>query len=245
MITGAAVRLSIIVPAFNEEQRIAPTLHSLARVCADQGWKTEILVVDDGSQDGTVALCRRLQQTLRYPVAWAVLETRPNRGKGHAVRVGMLAARGEVRVMVDADGSTPADQLPSLLAPILAGRAAVAIGSRYTGSSPGTDQPWWRRVWSRLANMYVQRKLVPGVRDAHCGFKAFSAAAATDLFARASVDGWAFDLEILALALRRGHAIVEVPVRWTDDRRSRVRPFRDLRRVLRDVDRLKRSLPAS
>jgi hypothetical protein len=157
----------------------------------------------------------------------------------------MRAARGEVRVMVDADGSTPADQLPALLAPILAGQAAVAIGSRYSGASQGTDQPWWRRVWSRLANLYVRRKLVPGIRDAHCGFKAFSAAAATDLFARASVDGWAFDLEILALALRRGHAIVEVPIRWTDDRRSRVQPLRDLRRVLRDVDKLKRSLLAS
>jgi len=236
------VSVSIVVPAFNDEQRIAPTLESLARICAVNGFRHEILVVDDGSTDGTVALCRRLQATLP---ALAVIPTRPNRGKGHAVRVGMLAATGSVRVMVDADGSTPADQLPRLIAPIVDGSATVAIGSRYGAGSSGTDQPWWRRAWSRLANWYAQRALIPGIRDAHCGFKAFAGSAATELFTRATVDGWAFDLEILALALRHGHRIAEVTVPWTDDRRSRVRPLHDLRRVLRDVALLQRSLKAS
>ncbi len=232
------VDLSIVIPAFDEEERIAPTLESLARFCATRPWRVEILVVDDGSTDGTVALCRRLAERLQ---GLRVTETRPNRGKGHAVRVGMLAARGALRVMVDADGSTPASELPKLLEPLESGRVQVAIGSRYLGPG-GTDQPLWRRVWSRLANWYVQRTLVPGVRDAHCGFKAFTAAAAMDLFGQATVDGWAFDLEILALARRRGHAIVEVAVSFHDDQRSRVRPLADLRKIVREVTALRRRL---
>jgi dolichyl-phosphate beta-glucosyltransferase len=234
----SALDLSIIVPAFNEEHRIEPTLDSLALFASTQPWRVEILVVDDGSTDGTVALCRQLANRLH---GLRVIETRPNRGKGHAVRVGMRAANGAVRVMVDADGSTPASELPKLIAPLLAGEAAVAIGSRYE-KARRTDQPLWRRAWSRLANVYVQRALVPGVRDTHCGFKAFTAAAADDLFGQAVVDGWAFDLEILALAQRRGHSIAAVGVIWNDDPRSRVRPLKDLVDVLREVVTIRRRL---
>ena len=229
--TGACT-VSIIVPAYNEEQRIAPTLEALDRFLAASGLDHEILVVDDGSTDGTVALVERLAAA--HP-ALRCIPTRPNRGKGHAVRTGMLAARGRVRVMVDADGSIPAEDLPAVLAPLLAGEVDIAIGSRYApGARVAVRQPLWRRAWSRLVNQLVQRTLVPGVRDTQCGFKAFSAAAAVEIFRRARIDGWAFDLEALALADRLGLTVREVAISWTDDARSRVNPVRDLTRVVRE-----------
>jgi dolichyl-phosphate beta-glucosyltransferase len=243
------VDLSIVVPAYNEEDRLAPTLESIAAFLAGRGDRFEILVVDDGSTDGTVDLVRRLGREIP---ALSVIETRPNRGKGHAVRVGMLAARGAVRVMCDADGSTPPTELPKLLEALARGPAAVAIGSRYLGSGAAAagcakvpvriKQPRWRRAWSRLCNLVVRRTLVPGIRDTQCGFKAFTAAAAGELFGRATVDGWAFDLEVLALAGRLGFQVAEVAVDWRDDRRSRVRPLHDLGVVVREAAAIHKNL---
>jgi dolichyl-phosphate beta-glucosyltransferase len=217
--------ISVVIPTYDEEARLPATLTMALAFLGGLGESFEIIVVDDGSRDGTVAVCRRFAPQVR------VIESRPNRGKGHAVRLGMLAARGDVRVMCDADGSTPVSELPRLMGALRAG-AAVAIGSRYLGGAEPLSQPWWRRAWSRLAHALVQQALVPGVRDAHCGFKAFRAAAAEDLFSRSTIDGWTFDLEVLALAQRRGYRVVEVAVSWRDDQRSRVRPLVDLWRVI-------------
>ena len=223
--------LSIVVPAYNEAERITPTIEALVGQLAGRG-SYEILVVDDGSTDDTVDVVRRLAEV--HP-AVAVLPTRPNRGKGHAVRAGMLAARGQVRVMSDADGSIPPSQLDALVAPLLAGEADIAIGSRYAaGAQVSNRQPGWRRAWSRLVNRVVQRSLVPGVHDTQCGFKAFTAGAAEAIFRRCRIDGWAFDLEALALAHRLGLRTREVAVSWQDDPRSRVRPVRDFVRVVRE-----------
>jgi dolichyl-phosphate beta-glucosyltransferase len=231
--------LSIVVPAYNEEQRIAPTLRALHAFLATTPLRAEIVVVDDGSKDGTVALVERLAGEL--PGLRCVRST-PNRGKGSAVRIGMLAARGRVRLMCDADGSMPAAEMPKLLARIDAG-AAVAIGSRYAaGAAVTVAQPLYRRLWSRLCNAVVQRTLVPGIRDTQCGFKAFTAATAIDLFSRARIDGWAFDLEILALARRRGHRIDEVAVTWSDDQGSRVSPLKDLWKVIREAVTIRKNL---
>jgi glycosyltransferase involved in cell wall biosynthesis len=236
--TCAELDLSVVIPAFNEEERLGPTVEALARFLTGRGWRFEIVVVDDGSTDGTVALCRRL--AARWP-ALRLIPTAPNRGKGHAVRIGMQAARGALVLMSDADGSTPAAEISRLLAPLLSGRAAVAIGSRYLPGAAPSDQPLWRRLWSRLVNLFIQSTLVPGVRDTQCGFKAFTAAAAGDLFSRATIDGWAFDLEVLALARHLGHEVVEVTVAWKDDRRSRVRPWHDLWKVIREAAAIKRN----
>ena len=228
----ASIGVSVIIPAFNEEQRIAPTLLAVERHMSASAPSHEILVVDDGSTDGTVELVRRLaleRPTLR------VLATSPNRGKGHAVRVGMLAARGRIRVMIDADGSISPTELGALVEPLLAGQADVAIGSRYAdGARVATAQPGWRRAWSRLVNRVVQRSLVPGVRDTQCGFKAFTADAAEAIFGRCRIDGWAFDLEALAIAHRLGLVTREVAIAWQDDPRSRVRPLHDFARVVRE-----------
>jgi len=234
------VDLSIIVPAYNEEHRLAPTLERLAAYLSTQPMRSEIVVVDDGSRDATCAVVEAAMA--RIPNLRLVRQT-PNRGKGAAVRLGMLEARGQIRVMSDADGSMPPEQLPRLLAPILACRAEISIGSRYAdGARSNVHQPWYRVVWSRLANRVIQRSLVPGVRDTQCGFKAFTAEAARALFGVSRIDGWAFDLEILALARRTGFAIAEVGVEWTDDRRSRVNPLKDLWKVVREALTIRRNL---
>ena len=232
------MELSLIIPAYNEAQRIGPTLRRAHQFLAARPARFEILVVDDGSTDGTVALVTALAAELP---GLRVLRSPANRGKGHAVRQGMLAATGRVRLFADADGSTPIDELDALLRALAAG-ADIAIGSRYLAASRVTrPQPWFRRVWSRLVNRLVQRLLLPGVADTHCGFKAFTAAAATRTFAACTVDGWSFDLEVLARARAHGYHIREVPVRWENDERSKAH-IGQLPREFRHVYRLRRQL---
>jgi glycosyltransferase involved in cell wall biosynthesis len=239
------VDLSVVIPAYNEAQRLRPTLerlHAFLGRLAGGAVRYEILIVDDGSTDGTADVVETLAASIPH---LRVIRSRPNRGKGAAVRTGMLEARGQVRVMCDADGSMPPEELPKLLAPIGAGAAEIAIGSRYAdGAQAAATQPLYRRLWSRLCNRVVQRSLVPGIRDTQCGFKAFTARAAEDLFARGRIDGWAFDLEILALARRRGYPIAEVAVAWTDDKRSRVSPLRDMVKVVCEALAIWRNLRA-
>jgi glycosyltransferase involved in cell wall biosynthesis len=234
------VDLSIVVPAYNEEQRILPTLAKLQAFLDKQPLRYEVVVVDDGSKDNTIGVTEAAMATM--PALRLVRQT-PNRGKGAAVRRGMLEARGQIRVMCDADGSMPPEELPKLLAPIIACKAEIAIGSRYVeGAKTDKKQPFYRVLWSRLCNRVIQKSLVPGVRDTQCGFKAFTAEAARDLFRYGRIDGWAFDLEILALARRRGFAIEEVGVEWKDDGRSRVNPLKDMWKVIREALTIRRNL---
>jgi dolichyl-phosphate beta-glucosyltransferase len=218
--------LSIVVPAYNEEHRVVPTLERLHGFLSAQPLRYEIIVVDDGSKDATCEVVERAIQTIPN---LSLVRQSPNRGK--------------VRVMCDADCSMPPEQLPRLIAPIIACKAEISIGSRYAeGAKTDVKQPFYRVLWSRLANKVIQRSLVPGVRDTQCGFKAFTAEAARDLFRIAKIDGWAFDLEILALARRRGFAIEEVGVEWKDDNRSRVNPLKDLWKVIREAVTIRRNL---
>jgi dolichyl-phosphate beta-glucosyltransferase len=234
------IDLSIIVPAYNEEHRLPPTLAHLHRFLQTLPLRYEIVVVDDGSKDDTCGVVERCG----LPNVRLVRQI-PNRGKGAAVRRGMLEALGQIRVMCDADGSMPPEQLPKLLAPIINCQASISIGSRYAdGAKTDVKQPFYRVLWSRLANRVIQRSLVPGVRDTQCGFKAFTAEAALDLFRVARIDGWAFDLEVLALAKRRDFTIAEVGVEWKDDNRSRVSPVKDMINVCKEALTIRRNLKA-
>ncbi|HUS31651.1 MAG TPA: dolichyl-phosphate beta-glucosyltransferase [Kofleriaceae bacterium] len=238
----AFVDLSIIVPAYNEEQRLAPTLEKLHAFLQTQPLRYEIVVVDDGSKDKTCDLVISMMPRI---TGLRLVRQNPNRGKGAAVRRGMLDARGQIRVMCDADGSMPAEELPKLLAPIVQCKASIAIGSRYAeGAKTDKKQPFYRVLWSRLCNRVIQKSLVPGVRDTQCGFKAFTAEAARDLFRYGRIDGWAFDLEILALARRRGFEIAEVGVEWMDDGRSRVNPLKDMWKVVSEAMTIRKNLKA-
>jgi dolichyl-phosphate beta-glucosyltransferase len=234
------VDLSIVVPAYNEEHRLPPTLAKLDAFLRTQPLRYEIVVVDDGSKDKTCDVVTAHMEQI--PNLRLVRQT-PNRGKGAAVRLGMLQARGQIRVMCDADGSMPPDELPKLLAPITSCKAEISIGSRYVeGAKTDIKQPFYRVMWSRLCNRVIQKSLVPGVKDTQCGFKAFTAEAARDLFRYGRIDGWAFDLEILALARRRGFAIAEIGVEWKDDGRSRVNPLKDMWKVVKEAVTIRRNL---
>ena len=238
--------LSVVIPAFDEAERIGPTLRATVAWLETFGHPTEILVVDDGSRDGTAGVVRELAKTLASrQVALEVVESFPNRGKGHVVKAGMLTAKGDLRLFMDADNSTPVSELPKLLARVQAG-ADVAIGSRRApGAQMARRPPWYRRLWSRIANRIVQAGLLGGIHDTQCGFKLFTAEAAEAVFARVRTSGWGFDLEALALARRLGHRIDEVPVTWTDDRRTRIRPIRDAIRITIEFLRIRRALAQS
>ncbi|MBA2541626.1 MAG: glycosyltransferase family 2 protein [Deltaproteobacteria bacterium] len=235
----AFVDLSIIVPAYNEEKRLPPTLERLHAFMSTQPLRYEIVVVDDGSKDNT---CGVVEASMSTIANLRLVRQVPNKGKGAAVRLGMLEARGQIRVMCDADCSMPPEQLPLLLAPIIACKADIAIGSRYVdGAKTDVKQPFYRVLWSRLANKVIQRSLVPGIKDTQCGFKAFTAESARNLFSVAKINGWAFDLEILALAKRRGFEIAEVGVEWKDDRGTRINPVRDMFNVIREALAIRRN----
>lgn len=234
-----SVHLSVVIPAYNEAQRIIPTLRSVHAWLSTQSFSSEILVVDDGSRDDTRQVVGALAAS-EIPNL-AVIESFPNRGKGHVVRLGMLTARGQLRLFMDADNSTPISELPKLLARIESG-SDVAIGSR---RAPGANQsikpPWYRRAWSRIANRVVRAGLVEGILDTQCGFKLFTAAAAETVFSRTRTAGWGFDLEVLALARKIGFGIAEVAVEWQDDRRTKINPIRDAFRITGEFLKIRRA----
>ncbi len=241
MTRASRPHLSVVIPAFNEEQRIEATLLSAREWLAAQPWPSEILVVDDGSTDRTREVVRFLAAAPAEAPEIELVESRPNRGKGHVVRVGMLAARGDLRLFMDADHSTHVRELLRLLPHTRAG-ADVVIGSRRApGAVLGMRQPLVRRLWSRLANWVVQAGLLGGIHDTQCGFKLFTRSAAEQVFRHVRTPGWGFDLEALALARAMGLRIDEVPVEWSDDRRSRIRPLHDAWRITGEFLRIRRA----
>lgn len=240
--------LSVIVPAYNEADRLGRSLSVLLAYLAANHPGSEVIIVDDGSTDGTAGLAKRIAAEPAGASAGAAPRVRVvshprNLGKGAAVRTGVRLAEGDVVVFLDADLSTPPEVLPRLLAPLEApagsGGADVAIGSRRVeGAEIEVSQPRYRVLIGRLFNRAMTRLLVPGIQDTQCGFKGFRREAARALFERAWVRGFGFDLEILFVARRLGMVVREVPVRWRDDARSRVRPIRDGLRVLAEVGKI-------
>ena len=206
--------LSVVIPAFNEAERLPRTLDRVGAFLRGFGPGHEILVVDDGSLDGTAERARAAGAT--------VLRNDTNRGKGHAVRRGMLEARGQRRLMTDADLSTPIEELPRFLEKQAEGYDVV-IGSRaLPGANVEVHQPWFRENMGRLYNIFVRALALPGLWDTQCGFKLWTAEAARAAFADARLDGFSFDVEALYLARRRGYRIAEVPVTWRNDAATRV-----------------------
>lgn len=234
------ITLSIVIPAYNEAKRILPYLQSIAVYLEQRGQPYEILVVDDGSQDSTVAIveqCQSQRQAIR------LIRLPTNRGKGQAVRTGMQQAQGTLRLMADADGATPIQELERLEAAIHNG-ADLAIGSRplaYRDARYQVRVRWHRSVSGNLFNWLVQHLGIPGIRDTQCGFKLFRAAVAQDLFAVSRIDGYGFDLELLYVAQRRGYKIAEVPINWADQPGSKVLVLRDGLRMFRELLAVRRN----
>ncbi len=227
--------LSIVIPAFNEVDRLEPTLCRVIEYCRAEQPACEILVVDDGSTDGTAALANRI---CREAPELRVIELGANRGKGAAVRAGMRAAAGRRVLFSDADLATPIEELAKLER-ALDGGHDIAIASR---AAPGADirvrQHPLRELMGRSFNLMVRALAVGDIRDTQCGFKLFTREAAHDLFARAAVDGFAFDVEILWLARGR-YRIAEVPVVWRHVEESKVSPGSDAARMFLDLLRIR------
>ncbi len=228
--------LSVVVPAFDEADRLPPTLRRLQDWLDAQGEDYEVIVVDDGSRDGTVEVARAVA------AGWPQLTVQAlgvNAGKGAAVRAGMLRARGDLRLFTDADLSAPIEELPRLRERI-GSRCQVAIGSRAVDRSlVAVHQPWLRELMGRANNLLVRGLLIPGIRDTQCGFKLFTAEAAVTCFAPLRTQRFGFDLEVLLRARRAGWTIAEVPVRWSHVEASRVHPVRDSTRMIIDLLRLR------
>jgi glycosyltransferase involved in cell wall biosynthesis len=229
---GAGPKYSIVIPAYNESARIPATLKSVLDCIRARGWEAEVLVVNDGSTDTTADVVRDFARTAPEV---RLIENPGNRGKGYSVRAGMLQARGEVALFTDADLSAPIEEAERLFAAIRQG-ADIAIGSRWLESARQTQrQPLFRQIFSRCFNAVTRAVMRLPFADTQCGLKAFTRQAAQTVFQLQTIERWGFDPEILLIALKRGYRIVEVPVTWANDERTRMSYLRDGVKVLEEI----------
>lgn len=229
------MHFSVVIPAFNEAQRIGDTLRRASAYLSRQSYASEIIVVDDGSEDET---CRVVEETC--PNA-ELIAYRPNHGKGYAVKTGMASAKGAYRLMYDADASTPIEELEKAWARFEDG-ADVVIGSR---SLPESDvqvrQSWTREHMGRMFNRFLRTFGLTRFVDTQCGFKIFTAQAAELAFPKLTIEGFSFDAEALYICARHSLRIDEVPVKWLNSPHSRVNMVTDSLRMLADIVKIRLS----
>lgn len=216
------IYLSVVIPAYNEENRIGKTLLSVDKYLSEQDWEYEILVVSDGSTDKTVDLVEKYKQLIKN---LEVIDNLENRGKGAVVRQGMLEARGEYRLFMDADQSTSIDHVEKIW-PLFKKSYHIVIGSRDSkdaeGATQAVKQPFYRILIGNVGNLLIQIVAVSGIWDTQAGFKAFSKKAVDDIFPRLRINRWGFDIEILAIAKRLNYKIGIIPIFWRNDENSKV-----------------------
>jgi dolichyl-phosphate beta-glucosyltransferase len=230
-------QLSVVIPAFNEERRLPPTLLEAITYLDQRGTAYELIVVDDGSNDRTPQMVQALQ---RFKPEVRLIRVGKNRGKGAAVRSGMLSARGKLRLFADADGSTPFAELDRLERALSAG-ADIAIGSRAKRAEDTRVQTrWYRKFLGQSFNRIVNALIVPGIKDTQCGFKLFNARAADIVFAQQRSDGFSFDVEILYIAQKVGLKIAEIPINWENVPGSKVNLVVDATKMFCDIFRFLR-----
>ncbi|MEO8438842.1 MAG: dolichyl-phosphate beta-glucosyltransferase [Spartobacteria bacterium] len=231
----AAPKLSVVVPAFNEARRLTDNLLTLLSYLQSYRPEAELIVVDDGSSDGTAEVAEELFS--RHPdVIARVIRFSMNRGKGHAVRSGLVAAEAPIAIFTDADLSTPLAELPKIVEPIEAGEYDIVLGSRALDRSLiGHHQPWRREQGGKVFNAIVRLTTGLPFSDTQCGFKAFRMEAARPIIEQAQINGFGFDVELLFLAQRAGLRMLEVPVRWNHNEGSKVHIVRDSLRMFAEV----------
>jgi len=222
--------LSLVIPAYNEQARLPYTLAQIEAYVCREGLECEVIVVDNGSRDATSAIVQ--QASARFS-ALRLLRT-DSRGKGRAVRTGVLAADGAVVIFADADLSWEVQDLSRFLG-LVDERTPIVIGSREGMGARRVGEPIYRHLMGRVFNRVVQKLAVPGIEDTQCGFKAFRADAARAVFGRQRIDGFGFDVEVLYLARRLGFGLRVVPLHWEHKENSRVAPLRDTLLMLADV----------
>ena len=211
--------LSIIIPAYNEAERIPKTLLDMDKRLANAPYSYEIFVVNDGSTDNTASIVKNMAKVVRN---LKLIDLKENSGKGGTVRQGMLLSAGTIRIFTDADNSTSIDQFEKMM-PFFKEGYEVVIGSRaIRGAKLEPAEPWYRQIAGKFGNLFIQVLVLPGIWDTQCGFKAFTEEAAKKIFTASRISGWGFDVEILSLAKRMGYKTREVPVHWVNDARSHV-----------------------
>ena len=231
------VFLTIVIPAYNEERRLPPTLAKVTAFLRSQEYTSEVLIVENGSTDDTSGVASRfIRQEIRPedPLRMELLHSSP--GKGAAVRHGMLAGQGEFLFICDADLAMPIEEIAKFLPPALKrGSFDIAIASREAPGAVRIDEPVYRHVMGRVFNFLVRVLAVPDIQDTQCGFKMFTREAVQRTFPLQRLDGWSFDVEVLYIARRYGLRLVEIPIRWYYQTDSRVRPVQDTLNMVREL----------
>ena len=228
--SNGSLFLTIVIPAYNEERRLAQTLPKVAKFIETQAYEAEVLIVDDGSTDRTAKVVKEF--SAQHPL-FRLIQVEHG-GKGHAIKAGMLQAKGEYAFLCDADLAMPITELPKFLPPQRNGYK-IAIGSREIEGAVRYNEPFYRHLMGRVYNGLVKLMAVRGFEDTQCGFKCFHHSVAQDLFAHQTIDGFGFDVELLYVAQKRGYKIIEVPIHWYYQTESKVHPIRDTIRMVQDM----------
>ena len=225
--------LSIIIPAHNEENRLPDTLEQVFDFLKKQPFISEVIVVENDSTDKTLEIAQRFAKQHNH---LRVIQS--GRGKGAAVKRGMLEAKGEYRFMCDADLSMPVEEVIKFIPPAL-DNFDIVIASREAKGAVRYDEPLYRHLGGRVINFLIQLFILPGLNDTQCGFKCFSAKVADDIFKLQTLPGWSFDIELLYIARRHQYAIQEIPIDWVHHRETKVSVVRDAIRMIQDIFRIR------
>ncbi|MEZ5345334.1 MAG: glycosyltransferase family 2 protein [Pyrinomonadaceae bacterium] len=233
--------LSIIVPAYNEEARLGKTVRKILELVEDRKLNAELIVIDDGSTDSTSDVAKQI--CAEFPGSeTSVIRYDENRGKGFAVKTGMISAQGEIVLFSDADLSTPIEEYEKLVSPIENGEFDVTFGSRALDRSLiGEHQPWRREQGGKIFNFFVRTLTGMPFWDTQCGFKAFNMEKFRPLLDKMTIDRFGFDVEFLFAAHHKGLRLKEIPVRWNNDERTKVNIFRDSIRMFGEVREIRRN----
>lgn len=231
--------ISIVIPAYNESERIVAPLKTVLEFISTSGQNIEVIVVDDGSSDDTAAVAKGAFSAMP-DIQSNVIRYEKNRGKGYAVKTGLLAANADVALFSDADLSTPIDEMSKLVEPILSDECDVAFGSRALDRSLiGTHQPWRREQGGRVMNFIIRTMSGLPFADTQCGFKAFNLIKFRPLLDVMKIDRFGFDVEFLFVANYHKLRLKEIPVRWNDVEGSKVSVFRDTRRMISELNQIR------
>jgi dolichyl-phosphate beta-glucosyltransferase len=234
--------LTIVIPAYNEERRLPPTLHKIALYLREQAYTTEVLVVENGSADRTSEVVQDfIASDVRPDDNFRVQLLHSEPGKGIAVKTGMLAGHGDYLFICDADLAMPISEIGKFFPPALPAHSYdIAIASREAPGAVRYDEPFYRHFMGRVFNSLVRVMAVPGIQDTQCGFKCFTREAAQIVFPLQQISGWGFDVEVLYAANKRGLKLAEVPIHWYYQSDSRVRPVHDTISMVRELMHIRR-----
>ncbi len=241
MANDDAIYLSVVIPAYNEQERIADTLYRVKDYLSEQQYRSEIIIVDDGSMDWTTEVVKTIDiygEEMKNQKVSAIMENVKNVGKGFSVARGILKAQGTYILFSDADLSTPIEEIEKFL-PVLESGCDVVIGSRRLQESEVEKKPFYRDLMSMIFNAVVGMFAISGIRDTQCGFKTFSRKAGHEIAKRQKLFGFSFDVEQLYLANKLGYCIKEIPVKWQHMEGSKVSPIKDALKMFADVMRIR------